>query len=227
MIQCQIVNIEKGLLYDEYRNVVTPPPGWVFLPAGDAGITRKVTAKKRYWKVVFKKGRRTMSKGVWAPRDIIENAQKEVASTRSTDTYKKKQAYTKARRDKLQSEYEVEFYNTVKKHLRFDEKYKSMETILAAVITEFAIPVGSGTVARTQQIPISERAKKAVTAWMRHQTSNYDNMKIPLIKGKRREVRRNIAEESNKILDKYRKGESVSENCPLFKKVKQIAQSKS
>lgn len=53
-----------------------------------------------------------------------------------------------------------------------------------------AVPVGSGTVARTQLIPLEQRAEAAVIAWMRHQTTAYDRMSIARIKGERREVRR-------------------------------------
>jgi len=77
--------------------------------------------------------------------------------------------------------------------------------------------VGSGTVARTAMIPIEERAAKAVIAWMRHKTTAYDSMVIPRLKGKRREIRRMLAERSAEILDSYRKGKAVPENCPLKK----------
>ena len=46
---------EKGTLINEYGEPITPPKNWAFLPAGDAGITRKVTAKGEYWRVQFKK----------------------------------------------------------------------------------------------------------------------------------------------------------------------------
>jgi len=45
-------------------------------------------------------------------------------------------------------------------------------------VSQHATPVGSGTVARTERIPIQQRAESAVIAWMRHQTTAYDNMKI-------------------------------------------------
>ncbi|MEZ6128720.1 MAG: DUF2293 domain-containing protein [Planctomycetaceae bacterium] len=50
---------------------------------------------------------------------------------------------------------------------------------MATAITAHATPVGSGTVARTQRIPVEQRAESAVIAWMRHQTTAYDHMKIP------------------------------------------------
>ena len=84
-------------------------------------------------------------------------------------------------------------------------------------MTDHATPVGSGTVARTKRIPVEQRAEAAVIAWLRHQTTGYDSMKIARIKGKRREVRRMLAQRSKELLGRYRRGESVGEDCPLKK----------
>jgi hypothetical protein len=85
-----------------------------------------------------------------------------------------------------------------------------------AAVTEHATPVGSGTVARTERIPVSQRAEAAVIAWMRHQTTAYDSMKIQRVKGKRREVRRMLAQHSKELLRRYRQGESSFDDCPLL-----------
>lgn len=51
---------------------------------------------------------------------------------------------------------------------------------------------------------------------MRHQTTGYDNMKIPRVKGKRREVRRMLAAHSRTLLEDYRRGRPVDPaTCPL------------
>jgi hypothetical protein len=86
---------------------------------------------------------------------------------------------------------------------------------LARAVTEHATPVGSGTVARTKRIPVEQRAEAAVIAWMRHQTTGYDSMPIPRVKGKRREVRRRLARRSHELLDSYRRGTAAPEGCPL------------
>ena len=80
---------------------------------------------------------------------------------------------------------------------------------------DHATPIGSGTVARTKRIPVEERAEAAVIAWLRHQATAYDSMKIPRIKGKRRQVRRMLAHRSQGLLDLYRRGETVGNGCPL------------
>lgn len=209
-------------LVDDNGKPITPPEGWAFLPAGDAGLTRKVTAKKQYWKVVFRKGRRVMSKGVWAPCDIIEKAKADVAAVRSTDQYKKKLEAGRKYRAKKEEEYVADFFAAVKKSLSFHVRFREMEEALARAVTEHAIPVGSGTVARTAMIPIEERASRAVIAWMRHQTTAYDNMHIPRVKGMRRETRRLLAQRSSELLARYRRGENPGAACPLLKALEKL-----
>jgi hypothetical protein len=72
-------------------------------------------------------------------------------------------------------------------------------------------------VARTKRIPIERRAEAAVIAWMRHQTTGYDSMKIARVKGQRREVRRMLAQRSKELLGAYRRGDLITATCPLAK----------
>ncbi|PKG93062.1 hypothetical protein [Paraglaciecola sp. MB-3u-78] len=54
--------------------------------------------------------------------------------------------------------------------------------------------------------------------WMRHQTGAYDSTSVPRVKGARRELRRQIARQSEQILAKYRSGDNVDfKVCPLYK----------
>ncbi|MGQ7870724.1 DUF2293 domain-containing protein [Sunxiuqinia sp. sy24] len=212
---------KNGQLIGEQEELVTPPAGWSFLPAGDAGVTRKVTTQGNYWRVQYKKGRKTISKGVWAPTDTIATAKQHVAATRSTEGYQKKRAADIQRREKKQQLYEGEFLQAVVNYLDFHASYAALAQQMALAITQHAIPVGSGTVARTQLIPLEERAAKAVIAWMRHQTTAYDNLKIARIKGERRAVRRQLAQQSVQLLSQYRKGEAVFPSCPLMKAIQE------
>jgi len=226
--QIQIVSPgPNGQLLNEYGMPVKPPAGWSFLPAGDSGVTRKVTAQGKYWRVQYKKGRKTISKGVWAPAETISMAQQDVAASRQTETYQKKRVADLQRREKKQQVYEGEFLLAVEQYLNFHPEYKEAERLMALAITEHATPVGSGTVARTQMIPLEERAAKAVIAWMRHQTTAYDNMKIARIKGERRAVRRDLAKQSVELLKAYRKGMALAENCPLRSALRKQTKEKS
>ena len=214
--QSRIVTLAaNGRLLDENGHPVTPPEGWVFLPAGDAGVTRKVSSAGVFWRVQVKMGRRIISKGLWAPKDTIELAALQMQSTRQTELYQKKVEAAKRRREKIQTEYVDDFCNQVERFLNFHPIYKDMGAKMAKLVSLHATPVGSGTVARTATISIEERASRAVIAWMRHQTTAYDQMPIARIKGERRRVRRMLAQRSVELLESYRKGEPIKIDCPL------------
>ncbi|TWU45210.1 hypothetical protein Q31b_03810 [Novipirellula aureliae] len=200
---------------DADGKVLRPPPTWVLLEPGDAALTRRVKALGEFWLVQQKKGRRTFSKGIWAPADTIDRIRGELDAERSTDAYAKRREADKQRRDRAQAAYVDEFYDSVLSYLDFDSRYQETAAKMAKAITDHATPVGSGTVARTKRITVEQRAESAVIAWMRHQTTAYDSMKIPREKGKRREVRRMLAKRSKELLRRYRLGEPTSEQCPL------------
>jgi Uncharacterized conserved protein (DUF2293) len=197
--------------------VLTPPEGWILLPPGDAGLTRRVKAAGDHWVVLEKKGRKLFSRGIWAASETIDRVRVELEAERSTEEYAKRQEATSRRREKAQAEYVEDFFGAVVSFLTFDPAYADLADRLARVVTDHATPVGSGTVARTKQIPVEQRAEAAVIAWMRHRTTAYDSMPIPRVKGKRREVRRELARRSQELLGRYRRGESAPEECPLQK----------
>lgn len=207
--------IKVRTVLSESGEQLTPPADWAFLPAGDAAITRSVKAKGTTWVVQVRKGRRLMSKGVWAKEEHIQTSRKEVRAKRSTPEYEKRRVMDLARREEKHQAYVEEFCIEVANFLKFHPRYHNQEKILAEKVTAHATPVGSGTVARTKQIPIAGRAEAAVIAWMRHQTTAYDSIKIARIKGRRREVRRMLAAKSVEILQAYRQGRKVSQNCAL------------
>jgi hypothetical protein len=195
--------------------VLAAPEGWVLLPPGDAGLTRRVKAAGDHWVVQEKAGRRMFSRGVWAPSATIERIRAELEAERSTGGYAKRQEAASRRREVVQAEYVDDFHGAVVAFLAFHPAHADLAGHLARAVTEHATPVGSGTVARTKRIPIEERAEAAVIAWMRHRTTAYDSMPIPRIKGKRREVRRMLARRSQELLQRYRRGEPVRDECPL------------
>lgn len=193
------------------------PRGWELLPPGDAALTRRVKKAGETWSVKQKRGRRVFSQGVWAPQSTIKRIKLDLEQERSTEQYQKKRQSDQRRRIKKQGEYVEDFTHAVKQFLQFHPRHASLGDRLATAVAQHATPVGSGTVARTQRIPIERRAEAAVIAWMRHQTTAYDSMVIPRVRGKRREVRRMLAERSRQVLEQYRSGAALSANCPLYK----------
>ena len=191
--------------------VLTAPDGWVLLPPGDAALTRRVKAAGDHWIVQEKKGRKIFSRGVWAAATTIDKIRAELEAERSTESYAKRKEADARRRDKAQAEYVEDFYGAVVEFLAFHPVHADLAHRLAHAVADHATPVGSGTVARTKRIPVEQRAEAAVIAWMRHQTTAYESMTIPRIKGKRREVRRMLAQRSQELLGRYRRGEPVGE----------------
>ncbi|TWT87666.1 hypothetical protein Mal64_32080 [Pseudobythopirellula maris] len=196
-------------------DVLDVPKGWQLLPPGDGALTRRVKAAGEHWLVQEKRGRRTFSQGVWAPAETIERLRAQREAECSTEAYAKKQEASANRRAKAQSEYVGEFTTAVRDYLAFHPSHAALADRLAGAIADHATPVGSGTVARTKRIPVEQRAEAAVIAWMRHQTTAYDSMTIPRVKGKRREVRRMLARRSKELLARYRKGAADEGSCVL------------
>jgi hypothetical protein len=197
--------------------VLTPPEGWILLPPGDAGLTRRVKAAGDHWVVQERVGRRMFSRGIWAASVAIDRFRAELEAERSTEEYAKRQEAASRRREKAQSEYVEDFFGAVLAFLAFHPGHADLAGRLARTVADHATPVGSGTVARTIRIPVEERAEAAVIAWMRHQTTGYDGMAIPRVKGKRREVRRMLARRSQELLQRYRRGEPIGAECPLMR----------
>ena len=195
--------------------VRTVPNGWMLLPPGDAALTRRVKANGDHWIVAEKKGRKTFSLGIWAEAATIERIRADLIAERSTESFAKKKQADSRRRDQARAEYVEDFLGAVVAFLAFHPIHAPLADRLAQAVTDHATPVGSGTVARTKRIPVEQRAEAAVIAWLRHQTTGYDDMVIPRIKGERREVRRMLARRSQELLQRYRRGEPGGVDCPL------------
>lgn len=194
---------------------LTAPEGWILLPPGDAALTRRVKAAGDHWVVAEKRGRKVFSRGIWAAAATIDRIRAALQVERSTEGFAKKTAADARRREQAQAVYVEDFQEAVVAFLAFHPKHADLATRLAKAVTDHATPVGSGTVARTKRIPVEQRAEAAVIAWMRHQTTGYDSLVIPRVKGQRREVRRMLAQRSKELLALYRRGEPAADNCPL------------
>jgi hypothetical protein len=196
--------------------VLQPPADWVLVPPGDPALTRRVKAAGPTWSVQEKKGRKVFSHGVWSHGATVEAIRAELAAERAKPQYARRREADALRRGREQAEYVQDFRRAVLEFLAFDPRHGQVASRLADAVTEHATPVGSGTVARTERIPVKQRAEAAVIAWMRHRTTAYDQMAIPRVKGKRREVRRMLAGRSKALLEAYRAGREVDPTaCPL------------
>jgi hypothetical protein len=213
-----LITKSDSRLKDKAGKVYSVPAGWQKLSSGDASITRKLKSLGPSWTVQEKKGRKSFSHGVWAAKEHIEAAKSLVEAQRADPKHQKKLAQAKVRREEKEVVFGTDFQQEIIKFLNFDKKYQALVEQLAVLVKEHAVPVGSGTVARSSSVTLDDKAALAVMAWMRHQTSAYDSTSVPRIKGARRELRRKIARQSERILAKYRSGDEVDFIlCPLYK----------
>jgi hypothetical protein len=194
---------DPTVFVDPKGNRLSPPAGWACLPPGDATWTRRVKQRGPSWAVIEKRGRKAFSKGLWAPASTIAQVKAELDAERATPDYDKKRAADVARRERAQSAYVVTFEQEVFAYLSFSSEWEPLGKAMAKLVAAHATPVGSGTVARTKRISVAERASAAVIAWMRHQTTAYDDMVIPRVKGERRMVRRMLAQRSKLVIQKH------------------------
>lgn len=201
---------------DADGTIVKPPVGWALLPPGDATLTRRVKEAGPTWTIQEKRGRKLFSRGVLAPPENIAAVKAALETERATPQYARERERAVVRRDKKQAEYVEDFEGEVRRFLAFSAPFEAHGDRFARAVTEHATPVGSGTVARTQRIPVEERAEAAVIAWLRHQTTAYDSMQIDRVKGARREVRRELATRSRALLARHRSPAAhPAEGCPL------------
>ena len=219
-----LVTKSDRCLKDKAGKVFTVPATWESLPAGDASVTRKLKSLGPTWTVQEKKGRKTLSHGVWAAKEQIVEAKALVEAQRADPMHQRKLAQAKVRREEKEAVFGEDFQQEIIEFLNFDEKYQDLVEQLAVLVKEHAVPVGSGTVARSSSVTLDDKASLAVMAWMRHQTSGYDSTSVPRVKGARRELRRQIARQSERILAKYRSGDDVDISvCPLYKALKRAS----
>ncbi|MFT5731493.1 MAG: hypothetical protein ACJAZN_000888 [Planctomycetota bacterium] len=218
------LQVEPGATARTVRNekgeTLNVPENWALLPPGDAAATLRVKKAGDHWVVSEKRGRKRFSRGVWAPQSTITQVTAALELERLDPAYQRKLDAGRVRRDRQQVAYVEEFFQEVLTFLDFPLTRGDLARTIARAVTDHATPVGSGTVARTKRISTDRRAEAAVIAWMRHQTTAYDSMKIARVKGRRREVRRELAQRSSELLNGYRRGDRVDNTrCPLAKAV--------
>lgn len=193
------------------------PDGWGLLPPGDAGLTRRVKKAGPHWVVKSWYRKRYVSAGVLAPAASIASLRAELDADRTDPAYAKRLESGRKSRARKEKAYAEDFAGAVREFLTFHADYADLEARMADLIAAHAVPVGSGTVARTKRIPIEQRAEAATIAWMRHQTTSYDFMDIG--RGDRREIRQMLAKESRRRLENYRSGGKAAKGCPIWKAV--------
>jgi hypothetical protein len=175
----------------------------VFLPSGDAALTRRSRKYSGLSAVVVKWSRarkRYERQGLLVEDEALECAEKECAA--DEDARKLARARAAARRDELDLEYIRSFAGRVR------ELYPFCPTGRERLIAEHACRKYSGRVGRSAAAKTldKEAVRLAVTAHVRHAETNYDDL---LLKGTERwEAREKVYSKVSGILDRWERGGS-------------------
>lgn len=151
----------------EYGNIRIPN-GWVFLPRGDAFITRQVK-KGPHWVLkgtYNRKGGYTRIKGVFAPAETIKTAQAAAEATKVRRKIAREKA--RPRREKAEQQYRHDFEEACLCFLDFAPAYSELAREIAAETASLACEKHSGRVGRTGLIDLAAKAAFAVRAYIRH-----------------------------------------------------------
>ena len=151
---------------------VSIPQNWELLKPGDAGLTRAVRKIGPYLEVVEKGRKFTAMVGTFAPTEVIEQLKADrAARTEELETKRIASAKSRKRKEELKRRQLVE---EIIAYLDFRPEYEDEAREIAESVASWTLPVGSGTVGRSQSLSLAEIAERSVRAHLRHQITRYD-----------------------------------------------------
>ncbi len=160
----------EGYWNPEYGEVELPE-GWIFLPSGDAFITRQAK-KGPHWVLLKRRKGYTATLGVFCPQDRVQQAEARAAQTKGAREAQREVG--KRSRARTEARYRSELEQAILAFLAFAPKHESLAREIARGAVAQATPVGSGRVGRTRKLTLEERAELAVRAYVRHRRTNYE-----------------------------------------------------
>lgn len=170
----------------------------VFLPSGDAALTRRARKHSRLCAVVLKwsKARKHYERqGLLVENEALEQAEQECMA--DADVREARRAQAALRREELDQSYISRFATRVR------ELYPRCPEGCERIIAEHACRKYSGRVGRSAAAKdLDESAVRlAVTAHVRHVETDYDSL---LVSGyERREARRHVQDEVSQVLNDW------------------------
>lgn len=210
------VSRDGGWWHPDHGDVEIPD-GWAFLPAGDAYLTRTVSAAGAHW-IAWQPGNRRRHRrrlGVWAPEATIELAELQAEHTQDERARARQRAA--AQRDRVEQVYRDELAAAIVTWLDFDDAHADLADEIARVAADHAAVVGSGRVGRTSTLTLEEKAALAARAHIRHHHTDYDEQLVQhqaergfveLDIEAYRTLRRNAHAAVDRFLDAHRTGKA-------------------
>ncbi len=168
-------SVEKKVWGDDpadlwsFGEVVSLPACYKFVQRGNAALTREIKAHCEIVYVAMERTRKfNRVRGLWAPENVIAEAQKVVAASAERREAQREKARV-ARADRHEEALD-----------ELDEAlgamFPSMPLQDAELIVDHAFEVGSGRVGRTTKLPLEKQLRWATRAYIRHNYTAYDEL---------------------------------------------------
>jgi hypothetical protein len=140
--------------------------GLVLIPAGNATRTRRAKAVPGAIEAVEYSRWGWKRVGYFVPHKAAEEIEQYLVKT--SEKRRKQRERSRKRRKKQEAQYAASFQDTLK------QLFPMMPDRVASAITEHTTEVGAGTVGRTGNLDLEEKARLATIAHVRHRFTNYD-----------------------------------------------------
>lgn len=153
------------------RGNLPVPDGWVFLPSGDAFLTRQVK-KGPHWILLKRRKDYTARLGVFCPEENLDSAEHRREAT--AESRARQRRLGGVSRERAEERYRAEMEHAILDFLAFRPEHATLAGEIAGGAVAKATPVGSGRVGRTRKLSIAERAELAARAYIRHRHTDYE-----------------------------------------------------
>ncbi|MEW6048703.1 MAG: DUF2293 domain-containing protein [Bacillota bacterium] len=165
---------DADLWWTPQHGIVRTPPGWAFLPRGDAFVTRKVKEAGLYWEVVRSRPKRRYTErlGLLAPQSHIAEAERQAQQTEAAR--QRRRAASARARESAEQRYRQELERAIIQFLSFDAAHADLAQQIARKAAIHAAEVGSGRVGRTRKLSLQDKAELAARAYIRHAYTSYE-----------------------------------------------------
>jgi len=162
---------EGNGLWNPEKGALAIPEGWIFVPAGDAFVTREVK-KGPHWILLKRRSKYTATLGVFCPEPSLTGA--EDLREKTADARARQRRLARASRERLEQSHRSELESAILAYLGFAPENESLASEIARGTVTQTTPVGSGRVGRTRRISLGRRAELAARAYIRHRYTNYE-----------------------------------------------------
>lgn len=201
-----------GYWNPEFGNL-SLPSGWVFVPTGNAFLTREIKRRGAHWVLLRRRREYTETLGVLCPETSLREGEEREEDTRAARAKARERG--EKQRQRNEDLYRRAFEEACLRYLDFVPRYASVARTIAHETAAHATARRSGRVGRTSLLPLDKKVRLAVRAHLRHRHTSYEEEMgrrgFPLDDEDLRPIRRDASREVDEFLRSRRRASSTSQ----------------